>query len=241
MTEQPAGLECVVGPMQTPLREYAQLVREIVGGNAKSLALFGAIATGSFDRSRHTARNVLIVDRVDLSVLRRLAEHGAKLGKAAIAAPLVMTPAYIKTSLDTFPLEFIEIHQKHVMLFGDEYFDDLSFDDGHIRLQCEREFKTILISLRQGLLAAAGREKFIGALEVDVTEGLMRTLRGMLWLKGRKEAKPADDVLTEIETIAERKLTGVHIALDPSAHHGWNEFESLYGDVEALGEITDAW
>jgi hypothetical protein len=35
-------------------------------------------------------------------MLRCLAEHGLKLGKARIAAPLVMTPEYIQRSLDTF-------------------------------------------------------------------------------------------------------------------------------------------
>ena len=38
-----------------------------------------------------------------------------------------------------------------------------------------------------------------------------------------------------------RELAGVRIALDPAARHGWDEFESLYHDVESLGEIANAW
>ncbi len=241
MGKEWGGLDRITAAMQQPLRSYAELVRKLAGTNAKALTLFGAVAADSFDPSRHTVRNVLVVDRVDLSMLRKLADHGAKLGKARVAAPLVMTPEYIKDSLDTFPLELIEIHQQHVTLFGDDHFMDLTFEDGHVRLQCERELKVILIGLRQGLLAAAGREKFIGALEMDVGEGLMRTLRGMLWLKGQKDAKPATDVLGAVETIIEKKLPGVQTALDHAAHHGWDEFESLYRDVEALGGIANAW
>ncbi len=241
MVQEGAGLDRIAPAMRKPLEDYARLVKELGGKNAKALTLFGAVVAGSFDAGRHTAKSVLIVDRVDLAVLRRLAERGVQLGKARIAAPLIMTPDYIKASLDTFPLEFVEIKQQHVTVFGDDYFEDLSFKDNHIRLQCERELKVILISLRQGLLAAAGREKFIGALEVDIGEGLMRTLRGLLWLKGQQEGRPAVEVLSEVEKIADRKLTGVRTALDPSAHHGWDEFESLYRDVEALGEIANAW
>jgi hypothetical protein len=174
-------------------------------------------------------------------MLRELAGRGTVLGKSHIAAPLVMTPEYIAASLDTFPLELLEIHQNHLVLFGEDHFSDLSFDDGHVRLQCERELKTVLIALRQGLLAAAGREKFVGALVVDAAEGLMRTLRGMLWLRGQKDPKPAADVLTQVEKIVGRKLAGVRLALDRAGHHGWSEFESLYADVEALGEAADAW
>lgn len=241
MGEESSGWNRVAASMRQPLQRYAELVKELAGSNAKALTLFGAVVAGSFDPSRHTARSVLVVDRVDLSMLRRLAERGVKFGKARIAAPLVMTSSYIKGSLDTFPLELIEIKQQHATVFGNDDFTDLSFEDAHVRLQCERELKTILIGLRQGLLAAAGREKFLGALEMDVAEGLMRTLRGLLWLKGRKEAKPAAEVVTDVEKTVDRKLAGVRTALDPAAHHGWDEFETLYRDVEALGDIANAW
>lgn len=240
MTDDLQGLERVAASMHDGIREYARDVRDYAGDSAKSLTLFGAIVAGSFDPGRSVVRSVLVVDVINLTMLRRLGEQGARFGEAGIAAPLIMTPAYIKASLDTFPLEFIEIRQQHVTLFGEEYFDELSFDDAHVRLQVERELKVTLIGLRQGLLAAAGRETFIGALEMDVAEGLMRTLRGLLWLKGGRDARPASEVLTEIEKIAGRSLVGVRTALDCSAHHGWNEFEGLYKDVEALGEFADA-
>ena len=89
--------------------------------------------------------------------------------------------------------------------------------------------------------AAAGKEKYLGAIEVDIGEGLLRTLRGLLWLKGQRDAKPAGEVLSEVEKIAERKLAGMRNALDLTAPHGWTQFEMLYRDVEALGEIADAW
>ena len=241
MTTAIEGLDKFAGSMSEPLREYAKFVRELTGSNGKALTLFGAVLAGNFDVKRHVARSVVVLERVDLAMLRRLAERGAKLGKAGIAAPLVMTPVYIRSSLDTFPLELIDIQQHHVTLFGEDHFNDLSFQDGHVRLQCEREFKVALISLRQGLLAAAGRDRFLGGVEVDIGEGLMRTLRGMLWLKGQKEPRPAGEVLTEVEKLTDRKLSGIRTALDPAEAHGWNEFEALYHDVEALQEVVDAW
>lgn len=241
MTITLVGLERIVETLRTPVRNYVEFLHEVAGENAKGLTLFGSIAAGSFDLKRHAVRNVLVFDKIDLSVIRRLADHGVKLGKAHIAAPLVMTPEYIKSSLDTFPLEFIEIKQQHITLFGEDYFEALEFDSAHIRLQCERDLKGILIGLRQGVLAATGREKFLGALEIDAGEGLMRTLRGMLWLKDQREAKPADDVLVEIEKLAKCKLPGLRAALNPAAQHDWATFEALYRDVEGLGKIVDAW
>lgn len=235
------SLDRIPGPMREPIRQYAERVQELAGGNALSLTLFGAIAAGAFDATRHTVGNVLVLQSVDLEMLRRLAEGGAKLGKARIAAPLIMTPQYIKASLDTFPLELIEIAQCRLTLFGEDRFTDLSFEDKDVRHQCERELKVILIGLRQGLLTAAGRKGLLGALEINVGEGLIRTLRGLLWLKGQRDAKPAAEVVADAERITERKLAGIRSALIESGEHGWDQFRALYDDVAALGEIVDAW
>ena len=241
MTQPLVGLERIVESLREPVRNYAEFLRETAGTNARALTLFGSIAAGSYDLKRHAVRNVFVLDKIDLSMIRRLAEHGVKLGKAHIAAPLIMTPDYIKSSLDTFPLEFIEIKQQHMTLFGEDYFEPLDFDNAHVRLQCERDLKVILIGLRQGMLAATGREKFINALEAEAGEGLMRTLRGMLWLKNQREAKPSGEVVVEIEKLADCKLPGLRAALDPSAPHGWTAFEKLYYEVEGLGKVVDAW
>jgi len=241
ISETNTVLDGVVASMQAPIRDYVRLVEEVAGDSLKGLTLFGRIVGPSFDPTRSTARNVMVTERADLGMLRRLSEHGLRLGRVGIAAPLVMTPEYIEASCDTFPLEFIEIKQRRLTLRGEDFFGDLSFKDGDVRLQCERELKVLLIGLRQGLLSAAGREKFIEAVAADVGEAVLRALRGVLWLKGMKDDQPDGEVIDETQRIVGRKLPGVRRAMDPDATIGWSEFETLYGDVEALGEWVNAW
>ncbi len=227
--------------MRPAIEEYAALLVELGGENVKGLTVFGAIAAGVFDRERQSAANVLMLGRTDLSLLRRFAEYGPKLGDAGIAAPLVMTPEYLDSSRDTFPLELLEIHQNHTTLWGDDYFAELTLDPAHVRLQCERELKTMLIRMRQGLLAAAGRERELDATIRDVASELVRTMRGMLWLHDDREAKPAAEVIAGMESAAARQLHGVRQVAGPDATMDWGSFEALYHDVEALGGIADAW
>lgn len=230
----------IVEPMREPVRRLGKLVRELGGDNARSLTLFGAIAAGTFDATQQTARSVLLLDRMDLNLLRRLAEHGAKLGKEHIAAPLMMTREYVMASLDTFPLEFIEIKQMHMTVFGEDLFAALTFHDEHVRLGCEREFKSILLRLRQGLLAAAGRDRALDAVMAESAEGIVRTMRGLLWLKGEREGSPSWSVIESMERSIDRRLTGVRAAVNAGAVRGWEQFEQLYGDVEALAEKANA-
>jgi len=241
MVDELTGLNRVPDFLRGPVCEYAALLRETAGPNARSLTLFGTVVAGTFDPGRHTVRSVLLLGEIDLDGLRRLAERGAKLGKHYISAPLVMTPDYIAESLDTFPLELLEIQQRHVTLFGEDCFADLKFQAQDVRLQCEREMKVTLIGLRQGLLAAAGRERTLGRLQEDAMGALLRTLRGMLWLKGQTHGLAAPDVVDAVEHVTARRLDGLRSALDPTENHGWPQFERLYHDVAALCDVVNAW
>lgn len=235
------GLDAIDPAMREPIRRYAHQVQKHAGEKALGLTLFGAIAAGPFDAARQTASNVLVLDGIDLEILKSLGAEGHKFGAMAIAAPLVMTPGFILASLDTFPLELIEIQQRRLVLFGADYFASLEFKPEHVRLQCERELKSLVMGIRQGLVASTGRDKALSAIAAQAGGSLARTLRGLLWLKDFKEPKPAAELAKEVAKIADRPLAGIRGALASPELVGWRELQELYHDVEALGQFADAW
>jgi hypothetical protein len=224
------------------VRELLEICTRHAGSNLLGLTAYGVVATEHFDPGKHIVRSVVILETVELAFLQLLARHGGQLGKLGLMAPLIMTPEYISSSCDTFPIELIEIQQAHITVLGEDYFRDLEIKAPDVRLQCERELKTLLIGMRQGLLAAAGRDDFLSSLETDIGEALVRTMRGMLYLKGRKDAMPARSVIAEVEElVGGGPLTGIRQAIEPSGTHGWAEFQNLYADIEKLGRLVDGW
>lgn len=226
--------------MLQPVRAYVETIQQLAGQKALALTLFGAVVSSDFDAKRETAKSVLVMETVDLDILRTLSKAGPRLGKTHISAPLIMTPDYIAASVDTFPLEFLEIKQKHLAVFGQDYFAELSLDATHIRHQCERELKTLLIGMRQALLASTGRQRILGEIETDVAERLLRTLRGMLWLHNQEPA-PVREIVEMVEATVKRPLSGVRSAIDERGQHGWDQFKQLYEDIDALRTYVDAW
>ncbi len=241
MAETIGKIEGLPSALREPAQRYADLVRAMAGGNATALAFYGMAVADDGVPTRQAARSVLVVQRVELDLLRKLGDQGARLGKAGIAAPLVMTPEYIANSCDTFPLELLEIQQHHVMIFGEDCFRELTFAGEHLRMQCERELKAALMGMHQGLLRAAGRDRWLHPLTLDAAEGLLRVLRGILWLRGIREARRSADTVREVENAVGRKLPGINAALDVSQTHGWDTFRLLYDDVAALGSFVDEW
>jgi len=234
-------LEQLAETIREPLRRLAARIRELGKENAIGWALFGAVVAEEFDKSRHAVHSVLMLESVDLELLQKLAAEGPGYGGVGLAAPMVMTPKFLESSRKTFPLELIEIHQHHLIVFGNNHFNNLKFEDRDVRLQCERELEVLSIGLRQGLLAATGQEKRLALLQRDWIHNLVRTLRGLLWLKGQKEGLPAHRVLAEVARIAELPLKGIHRVLSAGEPPGWEAFKHLYADVEALGIAVDGW
>lgn len=232
--------EIIAPVMRTALKELSSLVERLAGDRLVGLTAFGAVLEPDFDYERLTAQSVLVLKDTDLGLLRQLAEYGPQLGARHVAAPLVMTQGYISASLDTFPLEFAEIVQRRATLAGRDCFGDLQINSEHLRLQCEREFKLILIRLRQAVLAAGTREQVLGDIQFELGRQLLRTLRGTLWLSGKQTWAGSQQVLADAEQWAGTRLDGVRSAIRSPGGLGWPDFQSFYHDVEKLAEKADA-
>lgn len=217
------------------LRQYGDIVASLTGPNLVGLTAYG----DGLDGATPSVASVLMVQQVDLAQLRRLAERGPTLGNLGMTAPVVMTPAYVEKSQDTFPLELMEIHQKHVTVAGQDFFASVSIDNEHLRLQCERELKRILIRMRQGVLAAGGREDVLSDLGADVGLHLVRTIRGLMWLRGEHAFLPLDRAIAAATKLVGSELPGARQVVLRDGAHGWKSFEALYADVERLANFVD--
>lgn len=208
-------------------------------GALRSLAVYGAAVAGHFQPDHHAVQSVLVLASADLELIRKLAQAGSGQRRWRFAPPLVMTARSIDRSRDTFPLELLEIQQWHVTLLGDDLFAGLQFEPRDVRLQCERELKVLEIAMHHGLLAAHGHEEHLSLLSADLSDSLLRVLRGLVWLAGEREPQPRFHLIERVEKLIGRPLPGVCAALDRSDLAGWHKFQRLYDDLLALGQFAD--
>jgi hypothetical protein len=227
--------------MRKPAQQFAEYAAQVCGPNLAGLTFYGPILNADFDAKKTPGRSTLILHGDNLDQVRRLAQEGRRFGRAGLTAPLVMTPPYIEASRDTFPLELIEIQQQHATVLGDNVFKALTFETQHVRLQCERECKTILMGMRQGLLTTAGKESLLGEIADEAATALLRVLRGLLWLKGQRETCSPQEMVARVEGMVERSLPGIRPALAGDLSSNWTGFQQLYDDVVHVGEVVDAW
>lgn len=219
--------------------ELAGLISSLAGPSLLGLTVFGSCVSAEFGGAAGRLTSVAVLDRINLDQLAEMAEHGQRLARLDIAAPLIMTPASIDRSRDTFALELVELIQFRATVLGRDYFDSIAIEPEHLRLQIERSFKQMLIDLRQGILYSVGREGLLSEVVESIGERLIRALRGLLWLRGKRDPMSRSHVVAASAILAKGDLSGVREAATDKMVHDWDELKLLYGELERLAAFSD--
>jgi hypothetical protein len=151
-------------------------LRRVFGDRFVALVAYSPGASAAF---------AVAVTADDLDACSALVEGWHRDG---LATPLVMSPAEFRRSLDTFPLEYQAILDRHVLVDGRTPFEGCAVDRDDLRRACEAQARGHLIHLRQGWLEAGGHPHELAA----VIERSAAPLRALLTSVARLQQKPAD-------------------------------------------------
>ena len=182
------------------LEPYLQKLLWLHKDNIVSILLYGS-ATGKFYVPKQSDINLIVVlNDLRFEMLRsslKLVNQGIR---KRITAPLFFSLHHVETSKDVFPIEFLEIKENNILLYGRDLFKDMEIDLKHIRLFCEREIKGKLIRLRQAYLEVGLRKKGVEALLKESLNSLTPIFRALIRLKGQQ---PDVDKLNILGTVSE--------------------------------------
>ena len=214
--------------------------------NIHSVHLTGSALTDDFVTAESDINSVFVLKEMDQSFLEILAPKGKKLRKQRIAAPLIMTPAYIRSSCDVFPIIFLNMKLMHKTVYGEDILAGINIDKGDLRHQCERELKMKLIDLRQGYLATMGDAKAIAEGLINSIKGYIPLFRGIVKLYGTTPPVSQAEVITALAKAADIDCSGFESALREkraksklSINELNSMFKSCYTATEKLGKKVD--
>ena len=221
------------------LAEYRQPLHSVV--------ITGSALTADFDPKRSDINSVFVLNQMDLQFLSVLAPLGKKYGKKGIAAPLIMTPDYIKRSLDVFPIEFLNLKRLHHKVLGEDIFQDIEIKRTDLRYQCERELKSKLIGLRQAYIRSAGDRKVLSENIISSIPAYIPLFRAIIFLLGNEPPINNDEVLAALHEMTKIDIGAFQAVLKHKKERSslsMQELNILFKDyyyaTEKLGDIIDA-
>ncbi|MCL6584161.1 MAG: hypothetical protein K6U11_11060 [bacterium] len=192
------NLDLLPPSIRLTVARYCQSMIQIHQENLKSATVYGSAAGEDYIPERSNINLLFIFADLPFSTLKDSLKVIARGRKEKIPAPLFLTEEHILSSCDTFPIEFIEIKEQHVTVYGEDIFQKLSINQSNLRLQCEQEIKGKLIRIRQSYLEIGLQQKPIEQLLVHSLTALMPVLRSLIRLQGGAPPKSREGVIKEI-------------------------------------------
>ncbi len=169
-------------------RRWLNRVRPALETEFLGAYIRGSALTQGFNPRRSDV-NVLVVARhLGRDVLERIAVALPKPARPPHISPLFLTRAQIEKSLDSFPMEFLDIQEGHLLLEGENIFAGLVIPRTYLRLQCEHELRAKFIGLRQTYLLERSTRALADTL-ARASSSFAAPFRALLRLRG--EAIPA--------------------------------------------------
>jgi hypothetical protein len=231
---------------------YQSFLQEVLAAGGQiihSVHVSGSALTSDFDFRAADIHSVIVLQQMEFGFLKLLAPLGKKYGKKGIAAPLIMTPKYINSSLDVFPIEFLDLKLLHRTVHGEDLLENLEIKLADLRQQCERELKSHLIGLRQGYLSAAGDRKILAEGFLSHTYSRYLPLfRGIIYLLGEEPAIEPLSVLKQLKETTKIDSDAFEIVFrvrgkrqSLSMDELNNTFTQCYRTLEQLGNLVDEY
>jgi hypothetical protein len=177
---------------------YMEQMLKIHNTDILSIFIYGSACSSDYIKGISDINSAIIFKQMDFSQLKKslgLIREGLR---KKITAPLYLTPEYIKNSCDTFPLEFLEMKENHILIYGEELLKDLDISHSNIRYVCEEQLKGKLIRMRQAYLEVGLHKKAVKALIKESLNSLIPVLRGLLRLKAISPPVSKEEVISLI-------------------------------------------
>ncbi|MBW2271771.1 MAG: hypothetical protein JRG96_00765 [Deltaproteobacteria bacterium] len=169
-----------------------------------AVLLTGEAASADYRPAKTRLTTLVLLGEVTPEALRRTRGSLKAWSKRRIATPLFMDPLYVESALDVFPIELLEIGDRHLLLHGEsDPFADLEIHLPHLRLEVEEQLRGKMLHLWEAYLEVGASKRELKRLLVESPLGFEVALRGLLRLRQEAGARRPDDsdaLLAAVET-----------------------------------------
>ena len=162
------------------------------GENLASVLLYGSAAVGDDIELRSDYNLLITLHRITPEDLREAQAPMREWQRLGHPLPVYFTTEELSDAADVFPIEFHQMANARVVLYGPDPFASLSFSDVNLRHQTEYELRSKLIQLRRMYIPASVSTEKLCDLMSDSLSSFAALFRAVLILYGEDApvAKP---------------------------------------------------
>jgi len=218
----------------------------LYGNDLISIILYGSAAGRDYRPGKSDINFMIVLSEKGIERLDRAFKLVSKWQKQKVAIPLFLTELYVKSSLDVFPIEYLNFQRNHALVYGKDILKDLSLDPELVRLQCEREIKGKLLLLREAFMETAGKARALRGVIGMSIQAFIAIFDALLYIKEKEIPQKRRDVVSltcstfDLDAGLFQKLLDIREEkIKPMDSETKSLFQGYLKEVQKLSKIVD--
>jgi len=134
------------------LKFFVEYLKSVFGERLISVIIYGSFLGQHYRSGISDINLVVVISEITVTDLFSIKKKVIRLASRYRLRPYFFTPDFIRTSTDSFPIEWQDIKESHQIIYGKDVLADIKIDPGDLRRQLEREIKQGYLDFKQGLL-----------------------------------------------------------------------------------------
>src|SRR6185369_15398972 len=174
--------------VKTVVQELNGLVEDLRathGANLASVVLYGSVAAGDHIELRSDYNLLIALNRITPEDLRQAQAPMREWQRLGHPLPVYFTVEELSDAADVFPIEFHQMANARVVLYGRDPFEFVKLSNANLRHQAEYELRSKLIQLRRLYIPASVSVEKLCDLMNDSLSSFAALFRAVLMLHGQ--------------------------------------------------------
>jgi predicted nucleotidyltransferase len=214
----------VKSAVREALRQLLDDLRATHKDNLASVVLYGSAAAGDDVELRSDYNLLIALNRITPEDLRLAQAPMREWQRLGHPLPVYFTVEELSDAADVFPIEFHQMANARIVLFGHDPFEYAKLSDANLRHQAEYELRSKLIQLRRQYIPASVSTERLSDLMTDSLSSFAALFRAVLMLFGAEAPVAKPDVV---------RATARLLKLDPAP------FERVF-DLRSNGNLLSS-
>jgi predicted nucleotidyltransferase len=161
-------------------------LRATHGTNLASVVLYGSAAAGDHNELRSDYNLLIALNRITPEDLRQAQAPMREWQRLGHPLPVYFTVEELSDAADVFPIEFYQMANARVVLYGHDPFEFVKLSNANLRHQAEYELRSKLIQLRRLYIPASISIEKLCDLMSDSLSSFAALFRAVLMLHGQQ-------------------------------------------------------
>jgi predicted nucleotidyltransferase len=208
--------------VQEALSGLVDDLRAAHGDNLASVVLYGSAAAGDHVELRSDYNLLIVLNSITPEDLRLAQAPMREWQRLGHPLAVYFTVEELSDAADVFPIEFHQMANARIVLYGHDPFEFVKLSDANLRHQTEYELRSKLIQLRRLYIPASVSIERLCDLMSDSLSSFAALFRAVLLLLGEKAPVAKPDCV---------RCTVDLLKLDPAPFERIFEFRSGGGNL----------